>query len=500
MGKPATQPNNPEGDNLLVKGWRLIGDQISNVPIPKPKHPREWWSGLSRTDKLRWGRYMLVSGSANALIWGSSILFLLTAKPIYTSSFALILPGSTNSINVNLPGIGQTTASSGSAGLATATFDPRDNYEYIFTSDQVIRKAARNAGLAVDLFSKPKIKNIDNTTLMQIDVSGSSPELARRKAYALHRAMVQRLNELRVSELGQREGPTQKILLQTQLKLEDAQKAVSAFKLRSGLNSTEQVENISSNIEQLRRQRAEFSAQEALAKERLQRLSRSLSLTPSDAADAFKLQADQIFQQNLKDYSEATSVLKVQSAKFGPNHPRIVTEVKRQQAARLALERRADALLGRRATDKTVMQLALPGGGKGRETLFQDLVSHQSDANGAAAQLSRLDQEIGTLEARLQKMSQRQPTLESLKRNEQIAEAVFASTLAKLDLGQADVYAAFPLIQMAVDPSLPEKPTSPKRGLVLAGALLGSILTSTGLWVLWIRKPWIQHLSKWVSS
>jgi uncharacterized protein involved in exopolysaccharide biosynthesis len=97
-------------------------------------------------------------------------------------------------------------------------------------------------------------------------------------------------------------------------------------------------------------------------------------------------------------------------------------------------------------------------------------------------------------------MSQRQPTLESLRRNEQIAEAVFASTLAKLDLGQADVFAAFPLVQMAVDPSLPERPTTPKKGLLLAGATVGSIFTSVGFWILWIRKPWIHRLSRWIST
>jgi uncharacterized protein involved in exopolysaccharide biosynthesis len=478
----------------------LFSEQLSHVALPRPRDPRTWWQGLSRTDKLRWSRYLLVSGAANAFIWGSTLLILVTVRPSYTSTFALILPGNISSVNVNLPEIGQTTASSGSAGVATSTFDPRANYEYIFTSDQVIHQAAKNAKLPFKEFGNPRIKNIDNTTLMQIEVTGPSPQLARRKSFALYDALVARLNQLRISEMGQREGPTQKILLQTRSKLEEAQKAVSSYKLRSGLNSTEQVETMSTNIEQLRRQRAEFAAQQSQAEGRLQKLIGSLGLEPSEAAEAFKLQADQIFQQNLKDYSEATAILKVQTAKFGPNHPRIVKEVKRQTAAQAALDRRAQVLLGRKPSAGTLAKLALNSTGSGRDALFQDLVTYQSDANGAAAQVKRLDQQISVLEGRLQKMSQRQPTLESLKRNEQIAEAVFASTLAKLDLGQADVFAAFPLIQMAVDPSLPTRPTAPKVGLLLAGATLGSILTSGGLWILWIRKPWIRKLSRMISN
>jgi uncharacterized protein involved in exopolysaccharide biosynthesis len=260
------------------------------------------------------------------------------------------------------------------------------------------------------------------------------------------------------------------------------------------------VETLSTNIEQLRRQRAEFASQQAQAEGRVQKLSRSLGLTPSEAADAFKLQADQIFQQNLKDYSEATAILKVQLSKFGPNHPRILKEVKRQQAAREALQRRAQAILGRPLLVNTLTRLALSSGGSGRDTLFQSLVTDQSNATGATAQVRKLDQQIASLEARLRRMSQRQSSLDNLRRDEQIAEAVFASTLAKLDLGQADLFAAFPLVQIAVEPSLADKPTSPKKGLVLAGSAFGSILTTVGLWILWIRKPWIKRIANWIST
>lgn len=484
----------------LGKAYRLFKEQVQNLPRPSITQPKVWWSGLNRADKKRWSRYIVVCGGANLLIWGSTLLVLVASRPVYTSSFALILPGGTSSVNVNLPEIGQTSASTGSAGMATSTFDPRANYQVIFMSEQVLQRAAKIAEVPFDAFGEPRIKILDNTTIMELEVGGSSPKLANRKAFALYDAIRERLNELRLSEMSQREGPTQNILRQTQRKLEEAQKAVSGYKLTSGLNSTEQVETISTNIEQLRRQRAELAAQESSSEQQLQRLRSDLGLNSREAADAFKLQSDQIFQQTLKDYSEATATLKVQSSKFGPNHPRIVKERQRQMAARTALNSRARQLLGRPPTGNTLERMAIADAGSGRNALFQNLVTLQSQASGAQAQVSRLDEQIAGLETRLRMMSQRQPTLESLRRNEQIAEAVFASTLAKLDLGQADVFAAFPLVQMAVDPSLPERPTTPKKGLMLAGAVLGSIFTSLGLWILWIRKPWIRHLSRWIST
>ncbi len=498
---PTTHRNESSSrQDVLGKAYRLFREQIQNLPKPSITRPKDWWSGLSRADKRRWSRYIVVSGGANLLIWGSTLFILFASKPVYTSDFALILPGGTSSVNVNLPEIGQTSASSGSAGMATSTYDPRANYQVIFMSDQVLQRAAKIAEVPIDAFGDPRIKILDNTTIMEIEVSGSSPKIARQKAFALYDAIVERLNQLRLSEMTQREGPTQNILRQTQRKLEEAQKAVSGYKLNSGLNSTEQVETISTNIEQLRRQRAELAAQESSAEQQLQRLRSDLGLNSREAADAFKLQSDQIFQQNLKDFSEATAILKVQSSKFGPNHPRIVKERQRQTAARSALDSRARQLLGRAPAGNTLERLAIADAGSGRNALFQNLVTLQSQASGAQAQVRRLDEQITGLENRLRTMSQRQPTLESLRRNEQIAEAVFASTLAKLDLGQADVFAAFPLVQMAVDPSLPERPTTPKKGLLLAGATVGSIFTSVGFWILWIRKPWIHRLSRWIST
>jgi hypothetical protein len=207
------------------KAARLFAEQGKNLPGLKVPDPKGWWQGLSRTDKLRWSRYLLVSSCTNCLIWGSSILYLLLAKPVYTSSWALILPGSANAVNLSLPEIGQATASNESLGLAT--FDPRANYQYIFVSEQVLARAAKIAKIPREDLAEPRIKNIDNTTLMQIDATGPTPLEARKRAYALHDAMVERLNQLRVSEIEQRHVPAQKILLETQQKLEAAQHQVS---------------------------------------------------------------------------------------------------------------------------------------------------------------------------------------------------------------------------------------------------------------------------------
>ncbi|AFZ01807.1 GumC family protein [Calothrix sp. PCC 6303] len=446
----------------------------------------------------RWLRYIILAGLSNTLIWGSSVQYLKVTKPSYTSEFALLLSGASSGVNVNLPGIGQATSSSVSS-LGSSTYDARSNYEFIFTSDAVIKAASAIAKIPQDQFGKPRIKLIDNTTIMQFELTGKSPEDAHKKSLALYQAMVNETNTLRSGEITQRREPTEKIFLTTQQKLQEAQKQLSNYKMRYGLSFPEQVGNLSSNIEQLRRQLAETKAQEELTSKRIQELVRVLGLSPQEAADAFFLHADQVFQQNLKDYSQAASKRELLLADLTSNHPNVVNESKRQEATLAALLQRSEYILGKPITIFKLNRLALALNGSSRDALFQSLVSYNSEAQGLKAQAKALDVEINQLEKRLDTLSQRESSLDNLKRDAQIAEATFASTLTKLDLGQGDIFSAYPLIQMAVEPSLPTEPTTPKKGLVLAGAAMGSVFSTLGMCLIWIRKPWIDKLSKWLS-
>jgi uncharacterized protein involved in exopolysaccharide biosynthesis len=178
----------------------------------------------------------------------------------------------------------------------------------------------------------------------------------------------------------------------------------------------------------------------------------------------------------------------------------VLKETKRQEAAGQALLLRGQLLLGRTVDQATLMQLGLTSNGAGRDPLLQNLVTLQAEQRGLQGQVKALDQQIKPLEERLETLAGRQSTLDNLKRDSQIAEAVFASTIAKLDLGQGDIFSAYPLVQIAVEPSLPKEPTAPKKTIILAGAALGSVLVTLGLTLLWIRKPWGKKLSQLISS
>jgi uncharacterized protein involved in exopolysaccharide biosynthesis len=417
----------------------------------------------------------MVSG----MMWSGAGLFLKTTKTAYFSDWALILPGTAPGVSVNLPEIGQASSSSSSA-FGSSSSDPRANYEFIATSDEVIEQAAKLLQIMPEEFGKPRVKLVDNSTIMKFQIAGDTPEQARQKAQALHTAFLRRLEVLRVEEVARRDEGTQKTLQSAQAKLKVAQQKLSDYKASSGLSFQGQVDNLSVNVEQLRRQRSEVTAQRQQVGMRLRQLSSNLSVSPSQAANAFTLQADQVFQQNLKDYSEAKANLAVMRSKWGEAHPLVVKEVARQTSAQAALLARGAALLGRPVSQSLIDELQLSASDQGRSGLFRDLVAVQAEAEGLAAQETAIAQEIAQFDSRLGTLAQRQSVLENLKREVQTAEAVFASTLAKIDLSKSDIFTAYPLVQMLAAPSIAKATSRPDASIVILGTLAGTCFAGIG--------------------
>ncbi len=448
---------------------------ITSTPALTPMEPWRWSPFL-----LLW---LLLSGA----MWSCVGLFVGKAKPTYYSEWALNLPGTTPGVNINLPEIGQASSSSSSAFGGSAN-DPRANYEFIATSDEVIREAARIVKMTPEQFGEPRVKLVDNTTIMKLQIAGETPAQARNKARALHQALLLRLTVLRVEEVGRRDEGTQNTLKSAQAKLRAAQQKLSDYKASSGLSFQGQVDNLSVNVEQLRRQKVEIAAQQRLVSSKLAQLSNTLSVSPREASEAFVLQADQVFQQNLRDYSEANASLTIMLSKWGENHPTVEKERARLQSSQVALMARSSQLLGRPVSQAMLQQLQLSGDrGAERAGLFRDVVASEAEQEGLQAQESAIAQEVSQLDSRLGTLAQRQSVLENLRREVQTAEAVFASTIAKLDLSKSDIFTAYPMAQMVAEPNLPKASNMPDKSVVVMGAIAGTSFTGLGCLALAMR-------------
>jgi len=93
-----------------------------------------------KTRYWRYARYFAIGLVTNVALWGMTFTYLKTTKPVYTSNWAIILPGAGSGVSVNLPEIGQASSSS-SSPFGGSSMDPRANYQFLVTNESVLKEA-----------------------------------------------------------------------------------------------------------------------------------------------------------------------------------------------------------------------------------------------------------------------------------------------------------------------------------------------------------------------
>lgn len=424
------------------------------------------------------------------VLWVPAILIVKMSKPRFISQWTLILPGTGAGHAVNLEKIGQMSAMI-SSPYAGTSLDPKVNYKAIAESTPVLEKAAEKLNLSVKEFGKPKIKLVDQSTLIYFSMSAHSAELARDKSKALYEALQTKLDWLREDESMSREKAIRNMLSGFNTKLTTAQKKILDFQSSSSIVSINQFKELMLSLENMRSTRSNLSAELSGLEQRVISLGKNLGLDPLLAADAMTLQQDQVFQRHLKAYAEYSAQLIEYNAKWGNNHPKMVTLVEQHKQARYALLIRSKKLLRKSIP---IEQLLTLGVNDNRSGLFQKLVTLHTQAEGMRAQAQTLSKEIASLQLRLESVTDEAAILEDLMRKQQVATAVFTTALAKLDIGKSDSFSSYPLIQMLSKPTLPKKPNHLKKIMALGGAAIGSLFCLIALGLLWIRKPYLREM------
>ena len=445
---------------------------------------------------LRWLKYLLLGALCNVGLVSFSLYYLKKTPPTYISELIIHVAGSGPGVSVNLPSIGQANTSSATAFGSHS--DPRENYKLMATSDTVLSAAASALDIPESEFGKPIVNLINNTTLLEFKVKAKDPKQAQQQAQAIYNALYNRLEFLRTEEQNERDKAVQKALADAEKKLTQAQKRISEYKAESGLKSSDQVKNLINNLGSLQIQYIQTAAEYRKVGDRLNQQIGTIGIQPQQAADALVLETDQEFQKILTNYTNANAKLIELRGNRGENYPDVVKARNERESSLDALLARGQLLLGKPIEKLTLELLILDnsnGSGEKRANLFVQLVDLKAEQEGLLGQMATLKAQISRLENELTILAQKEVVLDTLDRDLQIAQAVFASTLTKIDLSKGDPFASFPMIQVIEEPSLPTEPSAPKPKLVMAGTVIGCLLVSMGLTILWWREPLVK-LSK----
>lgn len=469
---------------------RRATDLFVRTPVQKLSVPRILTGGRLN-DAGRLPRYVVTSTLVLAAIWVPVVSYITLTPESFTSKMSLILPGSGVSTSVNLSDIGQTTTSTNSA-FSSSGISPTVTYQKLFQSGRVITRAAASMGLSEAEFGRPRIRLVDQTGFIGVEMAGASPDESRQKLEALHDAFDIELAALREDEFQRREQSIIGTVEKYQKSVNEIRDSISALQLRAGLRSEGQFDKIVDANENLL---AEITIKKASLDETIATiatLQRLLGISAETASSAMKLHADPEYSALSNALAEAAAATAALTQRFGPNHPEILVSRKSYLGIRKKMLDRAVAVTGL-SVGELEGELDRSADGE-RGQLMASLVRQVTERDGLQAQLATLTAAYETNNQRSDELIESASELEKLNRNYKVAEAVFTSALAKVSVSRTDIFASYPMVQIAEPASLPWKASSPNIMVAIIAGVAASLFAFIGLGIGWIRRPLINRI------
>ncbi len=439
---------------------------------------------------LKWP-YMTTGLMAYGFIFILILLYMGKA-PTFKSEMDLVLPGTGNTSNVSLDDVGQVVSQTTTP--FSSGFNPRVNYKEMLSSRSVLGRAAETLGLQANKFGKPKVKLTEQTSILNITVTGKSAEQAQNKAWALYNALQAELDNLRTDEVARRDESIRNVLAQYRERTNYARANIVDFQQRSILVSTDQMDKLVASLAQVNEKKMYVQSELSEVSDYIQQLSLSLSVSPSLAGKALILQSDPEFRSYYQELNSASGVLSEYQSRWGDNHPKVITEQERVKVAKASLISRGQEVTGADVSS-FFTSFNLDNNPK-RAQLFADLIDAFARKEGQAAMYSELERASLHMQDQLKVYSREVAELDRLQREFDMAEAIFTSAAARLEANKADVFASYPVIQMLATPSFAVKQSSPDPIIAIAAGMAGMFFITFALVVLWQRKSIINLILK----
>ena len=469
--------------------------ETTQYTLATPAKLRGGWAcralmGGRLSDFGRLPRYAAFALLGCGLIWAPIIGYLKTAPLSYKSQTSLILPGSGASASLNLNGIGQASSYANSA-FASNAVSPTETYKRLLSADRILRAASAELGIEQSDLGRPRIQLVDQTSLIHVEMTGSSPIDAQARGDAILTAFFSELDALRSDEVSTREDSGLQAISDYRDSVAHTRGNIANLQDLSGLLSVAQYDVLLDRHLTLEAQIQERTARLSDKSATIAALEYQLGLDVANAAATLKLFADGSYVAMLAEVSQFEAELAEANAHYGGLHPTVQAARESRDTAMAAARR-----LGATITDLDAAQLSqldiAPQGV--RADLLAQLIRMDAESAGARQELATLQERIEASQGDLNAKATAAAELQDLERDFSIAEAVFASAIARAQSSKADVYASYPLVQVLENPSLPDRPSSPNRKLALLAGIAATLILFFGLAMGWVRLALIGRL------
>ena len=441
-------------------------------------------------DLGRFPRYLSLAILGSTLIWAPISGYLRTAPLSFKSHTSLILPGSGASASMNLNGIGQASSYANSA-FSSNSVSPTETYKRLIGADRIIDAAASSLGINGKSFGKPRINLVDQTSLIHLEITGGTPEEAQRRGDALLAAFFAELDALRSDEQATREDSGLAAIEDYRNSVAATRFDIAKLQQESGLVSAEQYDAIVEATRTLDSQVKDLAAQLSEKQQNVVALEATLGIPANAAAATLKLYADSEFNALTEEVGKHAASLAEARSSYGEGHPKVQSARLAHTAASSAALLQAAQVTGLAAENLRGLDLAPAGA---RADLLAQLVRLDAERAGAQEQYSTMSARLSEDLGKQQSLAAAAARLQDLQRDFSVAEAVFATAIARTQSTKSDVYASYPLVQVLEDPSLPDNPSSPNRKLAVAAGAAATLMMLLGLLLGWMRSALIGRL------
>lgn len=460
------------------------------TPEPRRSFLRRALMGGGLGDLGRLPRYAAFAILGSTLIWAPITGYLKTAPLSYKSTTSLILPGSGASASLNLNGIGQASSYANSA-FASNAVSPTETYERLLGADRILDAAALALDIPRSELGQPRVDLVDQTSLIKFEMTGASPIDSQVRGEAILEAFFVELDALRADEQAMREDSSLQAIGDYRASVAATRNEISTLQAASGLLSVDQYQALLDRNAVLENDVRNKSATLSEKKAAVRGLEPQLGLTSNHAAITLKLFADGAYLALMAEAATFAAVLAEANSQFGSRHPNVVAARNAHYTANAAAIARAKAITGLNDTTLATLDLAPQGA---RADLLAQLVRMDAEQTGLSQELATLQVQLAKGSEDLNRTASAAAELQDLERDFSVAEAVFASAIARAQSTKSDVFASYPLVQVLENPSLPQKPSSPNRKLALAAGIAATLMLAFSLSLGWIRSALIGRL------
>lgn len=457
---------------------------MRDLPLATPAAAHGWLRGPDEHPRRR--RYVVAAVLGSVAIWAVAIAVMTFWPRSYAVQSSLIVPNSESDARVDLKDVGQAYATSHS-NYDSKSLDPRVNYKEIMLSANVIEAAAAEIGVSPTSFGEPRVKLIDQSSVMEVRVSAGSADLSYEKARALQSAFQARLSALRQDELAQREQAIEHAVQNSRTKLTTAQQDLVNFKVGAQIVSSKQLEEMALAATGLQRHGMELSQKLMHDQATVASLAAQLGVAPQTAGWTLTLQGDAPFLEFLRQFSTASAQLNEYQHKWDEAHPKVREAAAERDSAMAAMTSRAKAVLGGAVGAAELRRMAMVLQDRSREQLLRDLVTAKASADATSAEMVEIERQRRQITAQLPELAHQSAQLDELQRRVSFSEAVFTSGIGKTDVGHTNIFSSYPMVQTLVAPARPLRPSSPRFAYLAAGALGASLMLVVGLSLAWLR-------------